>query len=70
MSPNGARIHFSHEGTVNSSTNEDEVTVQPLTPQSPYVLKLSAITPRGQGEEIVVEANTAKVESEFGMSLM
>lgn len=65
VSPEGTLVRFSHEGTVTTPTNK--ITVQPLTPQSPYLFKISAVTPRGLGMEIIAEANTTQVDSDFGM---
>ena len=40
--------------------------LEPLTPQSSYLVKISAITPQGQGEEVTVEAETDHVDSQYG----
>lgn len=68
VSPKGTLIQFTHEGTVR--TLNPGITIQPLTPQSSYIFKVSAITSRGQGREITVEADTSNVDSEFGIKLV
>lgn len=55
-----------HEG--NTTTEANTIVLQPLTPLSNYLIKVSALTPRGQGEEAIIEANTGRVDSQYGMS--
>ena len=64
MSPGETLLQFTHQGTITTTTNS--IILQPLTPQSSYIIKVSAITARGQGEEVTVVANTDEVESNYG----
>ena len=67
VSPEGTLIDFTHEGTTTTPTNI--VVLEPLTPQSSYLIKISAITPRGRGEEVTLVTETDNVDSQYGKTL-
>lgn len=67
-SPGGTLVKFRHEGTVNTTANS--ITVEPLTPQSSYLFKISTITDRGQGAEYSITSETDSVGSDFGMFIL
>lgn len=71
VSPAGTLVRFEHEGTVATPAGTaTSITIQPLTPGTPYFFKVSAISDRGQGMEIDIEAQTEDVTSYFGKARM
>ena len=67
VSPAGILVRFQHEGTVATTSGEDtSITIQPLTPGTNYLFRVSAISERGKGMEIDKEAQTEGVRSSLG----
>lgn len=66
LSPAKTLVMFTHEGSI--STTETEVTIAPLTPATSYIFEISALTSRGRGQDVLIEALTASAESNLGMS--
>ncbi len=64
VSPDGTLVRFTHEGTTTTQMNMTVLT--PLTPQSSYLIKVSAITSRGKGEEVEIEAETDAIDLNYG----
>lgn len=65
ISPKGTLVRFNHEGIVTTPINE--IVVEPLTPSTSYLFKVSAVAPRGEGMEVIFQAETDEVDFEFGM---
>ena len=66
VSPAKTLVMFTHEGTI--STTNTEVTIAPLTPSTSYIFQVSALSPRGKGQDVLIETQTESVESDLGMS--
>ena len=64
VSPGGVLVRFAHEGTV--ITRDTTIKIQPLTPATNYRFIVSAITERGRGSEVSIEAHTARADTDFG----
>ena len=67
LSPAKTLVMFAHEGTI--STTNTEVTIAPLTPATSYIFEVSALSPRGRGQDVLIEARTESVESDLGKSI-
>ena len=65
-SPLGNLISFVHEGSSTTTGNVNQITVQPLIPQTNYLLKVAALTNKGEGMQVRVNGYTNKAASEFG----
>lgn len=69
VSPAGHLVRFEHERTISTATGTDTaITIQPLTPATTYLLRVSAMTERGPGMDVSIEAQTTAVDSNFGMT--
>ena len=66
VSPGGNLVSFRHENTL-TNVQENQITIQPLTPGITYEFRVSAMTSRGQGGEALVSGQTLQPESEYGM---
>ena len=65
-SPLGNLIDYMHEGRSIHAGNVGEVRLQPLIPHTNYLLKVAAITDRGEGMQVKVTGVTNNAKSEFG----
>jgi hypothetical protein len=67
-SPAGFLVRFRHEGIVTTAGTDTSVTIKPLTPGTSYTFRVSAVSTRGEGMEIGVNATTASARLSFGES--
>ena len=65
-SPLGNLIDYMHEGRSIHTGNVREVRLQPLIPHTNYLLKVAALTDRGEGMQVRTTGLTNSATSEFG----
>ena len=71
-SPLGNLIRYMHEGSSITAGNASNVTVQPLIPQTKYLLKVAALTTNGEGMQVRINGltdNSALSALDFGKLL-
>jgi len=62
----GTVISYTHQGNFTVGARANSFTVQPLVPRTQYQFRVSALTTRGEGEQVTVYGTTANGPSEYG----
>ena len=69
-SPDGNVISYVHDGNSTTPSDVTSFTIEPLVPQTSYLIKVSAITNRGEGMQVITSGTTSNANSMFGKRLM
>ena len=64
-SPLGNLISYMHEGS-STTGNANQITLQPLVAQTSYLLKVAALTNRGEGMQVRLTGLTNNAASDLG----
>ena len=62
----GNLISFIHEGNFTTTGNVNHIKMLPLIPQTNYLLKVAALTNRGEGMQVRLTGLTNNATSDFG----
>ena len=62
----GNLIRYVHKGNLTVSAAARRAVIQPLVPQSQYILKVAILTARGEGAQVEATAMTLNAQSDLG----